>query len=832
MYTIKGNTIKISVRNLVEFICNSGDIDNRNTGVRDVKLMQEGTRMHKKIQKSMGTKYHAEVPMKMVIPVQCEERIPIEIEDYEIQIEGRADGVICDLQEDEEGNRVPVGEVIIDEIKTVQINVDRLEEAVAVHEAQAMCYAYIYTVQKNLSAISVQMTYCNPETEKIKTFVKKYTNEEIIRWFDDMLAKFIRWTDYVFTEKKLRQDSIHDLQFPYAYRKGQKNLVVQVYRAITRTKRLFIQAPTGVGKTLSTVFPAVQAMGQEYIDKIFYLTSKTITRTVAQNAYAVLRNQGLHFRTVTLTAKDKICHLTKRECNPVSCPYAKGHFDRVNDAVYDMVTHTQAIQAETILKYSKKYTVCPYELSLDATYWCDGIICDYNYVFDPNACLKRFFGEGGSADFAFLVDEAHNLVERARGMYSAVLKKEDFLMAKRLVKDADRRLAGSLERCNKDLLEMKRMCDTYLVQHALGTFPASLDRCHTYFLRFFEKYKSFEEMDFLMEFFFRIHHFLNMYDCMDEKYLAYTDYDDDGNFYLWLYCVDPSNQLKLRLSQARSTVFFSATLLPVNYYKEMLSGDKNDFAVYAESVFDTNKRRIVVGTDVSSRYRRRSIQEYMKISKYLYQTVTTHPGKYMVFFPSYAFMEQVQKQFLKEYQDDVSVCEFLDEEHAEQQLCFLDKPSIQIVAQSQQMTELDKEAYLQKFEQESDIETTLGFCISGGIFSEGIDLTEESLIGVIIVGTGLPMVCTERELLRRYFDENGKDGYAYAYIYPGMNKVLQAAGRVIRTDKDIGIIELLDDRFLTKEYTGLFPREWEQVYPVRIHQLSEILSNFWENVVQ
>ncbi|MDO5402756.1 MAG: ATP-dependent DNA helicase [Eubacteriales bacterium] len=824
MYVISENTLRISVRNLVEFVLREGNIDNRTGGLADVKLMQEGAKMHKKIQKSMGSAYNAEVSLRLVIPMESPEHIP-----YEIKLEGRADGIIADMQEDEAGNKIPVSDVTIDEIKTVQTDVEKMNAPVEVHKAQACVYGYIVAAQKNLKSISVQMTYCNPETEKIKRFKEEYTFEQINQWFYSLMDKFTRWSDFIFEERAKRQASIKKLSFPFDYREGQKSLVVSVYKTIESGGNLYIQAPTGVGKTISTVFPAVAAMGQEYIDKIFYLTSKTITRTVAEETFDILRQNGLKIRTVTLTARDKICHLKERDCNPAACEYADGHYDRVNDAVYDLVTHEAVINRDKIYEYSVKHKVCPFEMSLDVSYWCDGIICDYNYVFDPNASLKRYFGDGSKGDYVFLVDEAHNLVDRARSMYSAVLMKEDFLAVKRIMKDKDSKLASSLEKCNKELLEYKRLCDTYRELENMGRFPMWLERCMNNISAYIDKHKNQHMPEELMDLFFKIRHFLNMYDCMDEKYVIYTEHDAAGNFLMHLYCVDPSGNIGERLAQGRCTVFFSATLLPVNYYKDMLSGSREDKAVYANSPFDTVNRRIIVGTDVSSRYTRRNRNEYLKICKYIHETVKVHQGNYMVFFPSYQYMETVFLLYMEMYpSNEIKLSDLSYDAH---ELDLLMSDGENVLMQRAAMKEAEKEAFLNTFtniKEGREKSSLVGFCVTGGIFSEGIDLKEDSLVGVLIVGTGLPMICRQRNILRDYFDRNGIDGYAYSYVYPGMNKVLQAAGRVIRTDSDRGVILLLDDRFSDREYERLFPREWNEVYPSTKENVGKIVGDFWK----
>ena len=799
MYTVDNNEFRISVRNLVEFMCAEGDIDNSEPGVSDVSVMQEGARIHRKIQHSMGSRYHAEVPLKISIPLSS----PLGIE-YELVIEGRADGIIADLVQDEDGSNVPDGPVIIDEIKTMQNDVLKLNEPIKVHKAQAMVYGYIFASKKSLSEITIQLTYATAKTDDIKRFSEDFTFDEIKAWFDKLINDFKRWSDYTFDERLRRTESIQMLKFPYEYREGQKNLCIGVYKAIENSESLYIQAPTGVGKTLSTVYPSVMSMGQNMADKIFYLTSKTITRTVAEDTFELLRENGLHLRTVTLTAKDKICVLEERNCNPVECECAKGHFDRVRDAVYDLITSEMVIDRDKIDEYAKKHMVCPFEMSLDVSYWCDGIICDYNYVFDPDASLKRYFASGIKGDYIFLVDEAHNLVDRAREMYSAVLRKENVLNAKKLVKELDKKLAASLERVNKKLLEMKRSCDEVRVFDGLGTLPAYVETAMSNMQKFMEKHRGQPVVNDCLDFFFEMRHFLNMYDCADEKYVYYADYDENGDFLLHLFCVDPSGNIKERMKQGRSTIFFSATLLPVNYFKEMLSGDLEDKAIYAHSSFDPDNKRVIIAKDATSRYTRRNETEYLKVCAYIKNIVQAKPGKYMVFFPSYTYMKNVSD-------------------------LFDGNDSIRLIVQNNRMTEKDKEEFLDNFSESlGKDESLVGFCVLGGIFSEGIDLKHDSLIGSIIVGTGLPMICRERNILRDYFNDCGKDGFNYAYVIPGMNKVLQAAGRVIRTDTDRGVIVLIDDRFLSKEYEKMFPREWNQVFSVTVESVSDCVTDFWD----
>lgn len=447
--------IKISVRNLVEFIMRGGDIDNRRGAVSDKDAMQAGSRIHRKIQKRMGSGYKAEVSLKRSFDCGF----------YEILVEGRADGIFTEEEA-----------VVIDEIKGVYMELGFLKEPVPVHKAQAMCYGYFYGMDMGLTSIGIQMTYVNIETEDIKRFREEYTLLFLEQWFSQVLKEYVKWADYQVREREKRQKSIESLEFPFPYREGQRQLAVSVYRTIERKKTLFIQAPTGTGKTISAVFPAVKAVGEGLAEKIFYLTAKTITRTVAEEAFEVLRGRGLSFKTVTITAKEKLCICEEKECNPVACPYAKGHYDRVNDAVYDLICQEDFAERELIKAYAKKHQVCPFEMCLDVSNWVDGIICDYNYVFDPNVKLKRYFAEGVKGSYIFLIDEAHNLVERAREMYSACLYKEDFLDMKRLLKDTSKRLTTDLEQCNKILLGLKRECDGYMLLPGGGPLILKLQK--------------------------------------------------------------------------------------------------------------------------------------------------------------------------------------------------------------------------------------------------------------------------------------------------------------------------------------------------------------------
>lgn len=782
--------LHISVRNLVEFILREGDIDNRSSKLQSADAMMEGTRIHKKIQKRQGEQYMAEVPL----------RILLEEELYNLTIEGRADGIFQDELQC----------MVIDEIKGMYQNVESLDAPYEVHKAQAMCYAYIFAKQNELKELGVQMTYCNLDTEEVKRFRENFSFVELEEWFVSLTDQYKKWADFQCEWRKRRQESIQTLDFPFPYRDGQKKLVQDVYRTIARRKNLFLQAPTGVGKTISTIYPAVRAMGENLAERIFYLTAKTITATVAKETFALLKERGYVAKTIQLTAKEKLCMCEEMECNPVHCPYAKGHYDRVNDAVFDLLQKSDMFTREEILEQAEKYQVCPFEMSLDVSLWVDHIICDYNYVFDPNAKLKRFFQDGIKGDYLFLVDEAHNLVERSREMYSAEIYKEDFLMVKKIIKPYNSYIEKLLDKCNKTLLTYKRECESYVLYENIGNLFFQLMRLMSALDEFLQKPMEFAGKKDVLDFYFNLRNFMNIYELVDEHYVIYSEIQDDGRFMLKLFCVDPSLNLQKCIDKGNSTIFFSATLLPINYYKRLLSTDPENYAIYAKSTFSEEQRLLAFGKDVSTKYTRRNKAEYEKIARYVHKTVQCKKGNYMVFFPSYKLMQDVYDCYLEKIESEI----------------LFEGEIPKVVLQTSGMKEKEREEFLAAFDNEED-ETLVAFCVMGGIFGEGIDLSNDKLIGAIIVGTGLPQICNEREILKNYYDEESGSGFDYAFRYPGMNKVLQAAGRVIRTTEDEGVILLLDDRFLQRDYQMMYPREWEQRSVCDLNSVEDLVEDFW-----
>ena len=775
--------VRISVRNLVEFILRNGDLVS-GSGTSDKEAMLKGSRLHRKIQKQMGSHYQPEVSLKK----------DTEYADLILRVEGRADGIF--LQDEQ---------FCIDEIKGVYKKLELMEEPVLVHRAQALCYAWIYLDAHDLEKIDIQMTYAHLDTEVIKRFRETLTRAELKQWYEELTDSYHKWLAYQIEWRKKRNESMENLEFPFAYRKGQREMVSGIYHAISKKEQIFIQAPTGVGKTMSAVFPAVRAIGQGMAETVFYLTARTITRTVAQDAFEILRDRGLLFKVITITAKEKLCFCDKPECDPEKCPYAKGHYDRINDAVYELWTTEQSFDRETLLRHAQKWQVCPFEMSLDLAIWMDGVICDYNYVFDPNVCLKRFFGENVSGNYLFLIDEAHNLVDRGREMYSASICLNDVIETRKFVKPYSQKLWKKLGKVKKQMEELRQNCGEWKVEENAGVLPISLLSVQGELDQFLEESPAQEVVDGILDFYFEVRDFLNISELVDDNYVVYTAFDENGRFYMKLFCVNPAENLQKCLDKGNSTVFFSATLLPLQYYRKMLSTRSENFGMYVESPFEQKKRCLMICRDVSSKYTRRGYEEYRKIAEYIARMSWQKKGNYMVFFPSYRLMEDVYQV----YQDEFSVS------------------WVRCISQHASMTELEREEFLEEFTKETE-ETLVGFCVMGGIFSEGIDLIGDRLIGAAVVGTGLPQVNCEREILKGYYDEKGEQGFDYAYRYPGMNKVLQAAGRVIRTKEDTEAILLMDERFLNRDYRNLFPREWNDACTCTLGNVEKHLQAFWD----
>ena len=774
--------IKISIRNLVEFIMRHGSIDNRYTS--SIKAI-EGIRGHQRVQKSYGDNYTAEVPLKYTLTY----------EDLEIMVEGRADGIL--IEEDK---------TIIDEIKTTTKDLLLIDENTnPLHWAQAKCYGYIYSMQNELDNIDIQITYYNIDTKSTRILRQSYTLKELEEFFFWLIDEYKSWAQLESDWVNKRNESIKKLKFPFEnYRPGQRELAVRVYKSITDSKKCFAQAPTGTGKTISTLFPAIKAMGEDKTSKIFYLTAKTITREVAQNTISLMRKKDLKLKAVTITAKEKICKMDEVNCNPEYCPYANGYFDRINNSLKDILAKYNDYSKDNIEKISEEYMLCPFELSLDLTNLSDVIICDYNYVFDPRVYLKRFF-DTKTTDYTFLIDEAHNLVDRAREMYSATLNEEKFVKVKKLISKKDKRIIKVIKEI-QSYFEDKLEDLTTLDENDLVESEAPLELCEilSSFIKFVDEYlaRTNEENEELMDLYFDVYSFLSISDFYDKNYTTIYTKTFNG-MTIKIYCVNPQKVIEEKMKKAKSNIIFSATLIPMDYFMKMYSYDEEDFIINLKSPFDVKNRLLMIGDNVATTYSKR-FETSEDIASYIANCVQAKKGNYMVFFPSYKYMDLVFDKMKENY------------------------PNINTSIQESNMSEEEKEEFLSMFDEDNK-ETHVGFCVLGGHFSEGIDLTNDKLIGVIIVGVGMPQIGIERDIIKDHMKDSNK-GFDYAYVYPGMIKVLQAAGRCIRTDDDKGVILLLDNRYSQRRYQSLFPYEWYPNFRVRkSDDVKTLCEKFWRN---
>jgi DNA excision repair protein ERCC-2 len=752
------NEFHISVRTLVEYVFQSGSIDSR---FRSQTTLLDGTRIHQKIQKTYEENDKKEVYLKS----------EMSFEGLTYIIDGRCDGLL--MRDDE---------VIIDEIKSFSQSLDKLdEEGVPVHWAQAKLYAYMYSIDHNLPAISVQLTYVHVETEEKRYLKRIYSLLELESFVYKVIEGYTPYAKVMQEHRKKRNESSKELPFPFeSYREGQRKLAGAVYKTISEEKSLFVKAPTGIGKTMSTLFPAVKAVGEGHVNKMFYLTAKTITRTTAEEALKRMSSCGLCLNSVTITAKDKVCFKEQTICQKEHCEYANGYYDRINEAVLDILTNENAMTRDVIESYAHKHTVCPFEFSIDLAYAADTIICDYNYIFDPRVSLKRLFEEQKKST-ALLVDEAHNLVDRGREMFSASLTKETFLQLKKDFKEINRDVYTQASNLNSWFLALKKEHpekNEFILDQLDEVFIESLNL----FKYDAEKVLLTESSPTLLEAYFLVNNFLKIVELLDEHYVIYVE-KNRNDFTIKLFCIDPSQLLKQMGKGYRSKVYFSATLSPISYYQDILGGGDEDYKLTIPSPFKEEQVDVFI-KPLSTRYRDRE-QTKESIVSMVQSLIKNRPGNYLIFFPSYHYLLTVYEQFKQA------------------------SPETKTLIQETGMTEQEREAFLGAFKPELN-EALLGFAVLGGIFSEGVDLIGDRLKGVIVIGVGLPQLCFERDLIKDHFYEKEKNGYEYAYVYPGMNKVLQAGGRLIRSEEDHGTIVLVDDRFLQQQYQTLLPQEWRK----------------------
>lgn len=810
----------VSVRELVEFVLRRGDLGGERDFVGSQRALA-GTRGHQRVQRSRPAGYQKEVRLGH----------DVETAEFILRIQGRIDGLLATPER-----------VLLEEIKTVQGAWNR--EADSLHWAQAKIYGHIHAHDQARDEVDIQLTYLNLETGELTEFHERFSATELAAFFRETTAVYLEWVQARHRWCRERDASIRALTFPFPrYRPGQRELAVAAYRTLARGGRLFLEAPTGIGKTVSVLFPALKAMGEGRLERLFYLTARTVGRAVAEKAFADLRQAGLHARTLALTAREKICVQEGQPCDLRTCPLAQGYYDRSQAAMREALTY-DTLTRTVIETVGRKHQVCPFELALDLSVWVDAVICDYNYVFDPRVYLRRHFGEA-AGDYAFLVDEAHNLVDRARDMFSADLTNQEIQEVRRAIRKAVPRCAKALTRLSSALrklggpaasaLEPGDAADTVaepdLFQPAKlaasSTEPAaqSLGECLIWEGR--NGVRTIRELpaellplldaglkeaevwlarnqpaDFrenLLELYFRLHAFRRIAELYDGRYVTLVEPGTSAR--VRLFCRDPAVLLGQALARGKAAIFFSATLTPLDYYRSLLGGDAQDPQLQLPSPFAPEHLRVLVQDRIRTQLKARA-STLGDVVEAIGALVKEQSGNYLVYLPSYQYLTAVKEEFQSRH------------------------PAVSVLAQRPGMTESEREAFLVAFAAEHG-RTLVGFAVMGGIFGEGIDLVGDRLIGAIVVGVGLPQLCVERDLIGDYFQARTGAGFDYAYTFPGMNRVLQATGRVIRSETDRGVVLLIDARFAEPRYQRLFPAWWQPARVRNAREIRDAARSFW-----
>lgn len=783
---------KIGIRQLVEFVLRAGDLSSTSNS-QNTAL--EGARIHRKLQKAGGENYEKEVYVKRTVSMAGEDYV----------IDGRADGVVQTADQ-----------LLIEEIKTSDPDFEDLSEnTLTLYWSQAKVYGAILTHDLDMPEVTIRLTYYQRTTDKITKTEKTYPRETLQKFFDELIEEYRSWLVMRSDWRKTRNQSIKDLAFPFAdYRSGQRDLAVAVYKTVALKKRLFVEAPTGTGKTISTLFPSIKAMGEDLCDRLFYLTAKQSTRSVAEKGLQVMVDKGLKIKSITLTAKDKIIFPEEVDVAPEDNPYMIGYYDRLKDGLRDVFEHENQITRPTIETYAKKHMLDPFEFSLDISTFMDVIICDYNYLFNPIVYLQRFFSQPDDNNF-FLVDEAHNLVSRARDMYTAQVDDrpiDALLAAGKMAKDNEdvQGITNQLKKVqtvfDQVKLPLTEQNQTQAVTtEELTSFRHGLEKFNSFVQDWLPKQPPVPFTSQILDFFFTLLRYVKISAFYDESYRVIVSLDEDGSVSVKELCLDPSPYLDMSLKMGRGVVFFSATLSPMAYFKETLGCEANGLSLQLTSPFLEKRQNILVTPYINTTYKQRE-NSLPQIVESIFAMVNAKKGNYLIFCPSYKYMTQIESAFLDRYQQ------------------------FNVIEQSNQMDEKARQEFLDAFSKKYP-HSLIGFSVLGGIFSEGIDLVGDHLIGVGIVSVGLPGLSDERDLLRDYFDQKNGKGFEYAYQLPGMNHVLQAAGRLIRSSQDAGNVVLMDNRFGSLRYTQLFPRHWQHYQRVySTEQLAKNIAQFWQRV--
>jgi DNA excision repair protein ERCC-2 len=752
----------IAVRALCEFTAKVGDLDLRFT---PSPTALEGIVGHRTVASRRSEGYQSEVALEGLFK--------------SLKVKGRADGY------DPTQN-------CLEEVKTYRGDLNKQPaNHRQLHWAQAKVYGWLMCQKLALEKINLALVYFDIVSEKETCLVESFSAGQLQAFFEQHCRLFLHWAEQEEAHREARNGAAQQLQFPHAgFRPGQRHLAESVFKAVSTGRCLMAQAPTGIGKTVGTLFPMLKALAPQQLDKVFFLTAKTPGRKLALDAAQVILDSAdaPPLRVLEMIARDKACEHPGSACHGESCPLARGFYDRL-PAARQAASELRLLDQNALREVALAHQVCPYYLSQEMARWADVVVADYNYYFDFSALL---FGlcQANQLKVAVLVDEAHNLVERGRQMYSASL---DQATLNGVRKTAPEALKKPLQRVNREW--------NALHSQQLGVYQAydkppekllqALSSCSASIGDFLNDHPQGLDSA-LQSFYFDMLQFCRVGELFDEQYLfdiSKRDLDRKRNLsQLCLRNVVPAGFIGPRLTAARSTVLFSATLSPRHYYADLLGTPASTVCIDVESPFHADQLQVHIVNRISTRFVHRQAS-LAPIVELIARQFSQRPGNYLAFFSSFDYLQQV--------------AQLLAERH----------PQINLWSQSRGMTEEQRQQFLDQFTADGQ---GVGFAVLGGAFGEGIDLPGARLIGAFIATLGLAQLNPVNEQMKRRMAAIFGAGYDYTYLFPGVQKVVQAAGRVIRTQQDQGVVMLIDDRFGEGKVKQLLPRWWS-VEPTLFH---------------
>ena len=754
-------TYVVAVRALCEFTARRGDLDLRFT---PAPTAAEGIAGHATVAGRRADDYEAEITLTGV--------------HRSLSVRGRADGYDPVL------NR-------LEEVKTYRGDLAAMPDNHRVlHWAQALVYGHLLCQSRGLTEVQVALVYFDIASQKETVLTQLHAAASLEAFFVEQCERFIGWASQEEAHRSARNAALGTLAFPHAeFRSGQRELAVSVYRAARDGQNLMAQAPTGIGKTLATIFPLLKACAADQVERIFFLTAKTPGRALALDAVDVLHASAetngnvnaLPLRTLELVARDKACEHPDKACHGDSCPLARGFYDRLDEARTSALAHRRLDRA-TVRSAALAHDVCPYYLAQELVRWSDIVVGDYNYYYDSSALLYALT-QMNQWRVAVLVDEAHNLLDRARRMYTASLEQSAFRAAR---KSAPVALRKPLERLNREWNALNRVqTEGYQVHSEVPPrlLSAAQNLIGAVTEQLAEAPLSIDETQ--LRFYFDAMHFVSLAEQFGEHSVFDTTLASGAyaarTSTLCVRNVIPAPFLAPRYAAARTTVMFSGTLSPHDFYRDTLGLPEETRWLDVEGPFRAEQLKVHVASHVSTRWRDRE-RSLSPIVELIAQQYAVQPGNYLGFLSSFDYLQRVVALMRERY------------------------PEVPVWMQEQGMDEAAREAFLARFRAMGQ---GVGFAVLGGAFSEGVDLVGEQLIGAFVATLGLPQINDVNEQMRRTMEAKFGNGYDYMYLYPGLQKVVQAAGRVIRTEQDTGVVHLIDDRYRRPEVRRLLPRWWQ-----------------------